>query len=317
MRVSAALLSVVAMLTLGALYVSEARAQTVAWVASNGSDANPCTLALPCARFADAHDKVGPGSEIRCVDPGNYQGLTISKSITIDCDNSIGSTGAGAISISVGPSDVVVLKGIDANGNHMNFGAVYVMSITGAGTVQLHNVKISGFIGSSGALRFAPSGAAKLLVSNSIFSDNGTGGNILIRPVMGATASAIFDHVTSIGSVFGIKADGGGQAGGQINVEVRDSVAALNVNNGFVAASNSGQAPITFKITGSASFGNGAAGAVASGAQVSMFVSNSTFTRNGFGLQQLAGSTFRSYVNNDVNSNGTDIVGTVTPISQR
>jgi hypothetical protein len=317
MRTLLILFSAVATLAFVGLNASPAQAQTVLWVASNGSDANPCTRTLPCARFSDAHDKSAPGGEIRCVDPGHYQGLTITKSITIDCDNSIGSTGAGGISINVGPTDVVVLKGIYANGNHMNFGAVYPLGIGGAGTIQLHNVKVSGFVGTSGGLRFAPSGPAKLLVSDSIFSDNGGGGNILIRPVMGAPVSVILDHVTSIGSVFGIKADGGGQVSGQINVEVRNSIAANNTGNGFIAVATAGQAPINFKVTGSNAFNNGSYGAVATGARAAMLVSGSSLTKNGTGLAQLSGATVSTYANNDVSFNGNNVAGTVTQIPQQ
>jgi hypothetical protein len=117
--------------------------------------------------------------------------------------------------------------------------------------------------------------------------------------------------------VFGIKADGSGQSTGQINVEVRDSVAVHHNNNGFIAASDSGQAQIRYKITRSSAFENGSFGAVANGAQAFMIVSGSSLTDNGTGLAQLNGSTVATYTNNDVNFNTTNVVGTITAIAQR
>jgi len=157
-------------------------------------------------------------------------------------------------------------------------------------------------------------------MSNSAVSDNGTGGNILIQPVGGLAppppTSALFDRVTVAGSVFGIKADGS-QASGRIDVDVRDSVAAHHSNNGFIAASDAGQAQIRYKVTRSTAFDNGSFGAVATGAQAFMIVSGSSLTDNGTGLAQLSGSTVATYTNNDVNFNTTNVSGSITAIAQR
>ena len=118
----------------------------------------------------------------------------------------------------------------------------------------------------------------------------------------------------AIKDLAGIKADGSGQATGQIDVEVRDSAVAHHANNGMLAVSDAGQARIQYKITRSSAANNGAFGAVASGVQAFMIVDGSSLTKNGTGLAQLNGSTVATYGNNGINFNTTNTSGTLTPI---
>ncbi len=191
-------------------------AQAQKWVASNGSNANPCTRTNPCITFVAAYNAAAAGDEIRCVDSGFFGGLVISKSITINCEDNIGT--ADLIFVSVAATDVVVLKGLDIYGLRANHpGGTFGLNLQTTGLVKLENVNISGWQGGGGGIRFNPTGPAKLVMSNSTVADNGTGGNILIRPttgVDGTGVAALFDRVTVAGSVFGIKADGSGQAAG-------------------------------------------------------------------------------------------------------
>jgi len=319
MRLFAGLLGAVAAFLMLAAQIPLAQAQPV-WVASFGLDSNPCSRASPCATFSKAATLTSV-SEIRCADAGVFAagGLTITRSLTINCEDNIGNgLGPGeTITVTTAATDIVLLKGIDINGARFgwasgNGGIVF----NGAGLLRLEKMTLGGFLGSGSGLVFKPTGPAKLIMSDSTVGDN-AGGNILIRPTGGAAASALFERVRVSGSVFGIKADGSGQTSGVIDVDVRDSVAAHHDNNGFIAASNPGQAEIRFKITHSSAFDNAAYGAVASGAQAFMIVSGSSLTGNGTGLAQIAGSTVASYGNNDVNFNTTNVSGTITPIQQQ
>jgi len=57
------------------------------WVVSFGSDNNNCTAFFPCKTFQRAHDVTVDGGEVDVLDAGDYGGLLISKSITIDGGN--------------------------------------------------------------------------------------------------------------------------------------------------------------------------------------------------------------------------------------
>src|ERR1700704_3991721 len=93
------------------------------WVASNGADGNTCDRAAPCATFAGAYNKTFTGGEISCVDRGNYGGLGIGKAITFNCETAIGSNttpsngNAGGFNISTVSGDVVILRGLDIDGD--------------------------------------------------------------------------------------------------------------------------------------------------------------------------------------------------------
>ena len=75
------------------LAVQPAEAQaTRTWVSGVGDDANPCSRTAPCKTFAGAISKTAAGGEINCLDPGGFGAVTITKSMTIDCTGTFGST---------------------------------------------------------------------------------------------------------------------------------------------------------------------------------------------------------------------------------
>ncbi|MBW8841331.1 MAG: hypothetical protein JF608_05880 [Sphingomonadales bacterium] len=98
---------------------------TRTWVSGVGDDVNPCSRTAPCKTFAGAISKTAAGGEINCLDPGGFGTLTITKSITIDCNGTFGSVlSSGGIngfvvndSATATPGTAkVVLNGLDING---------------------------------------------------------------------------------------------------------------------------------------------------------------------------------------------------------
>src|SRR5215471_11021089 len=66
------------------LISNSAQAQpTRVFVAAQGNDANPCTFALPCRSFQQAHNVVATNGEIDVLDPAGYGAVTITKAISI------------------------------------------------------------------------------------------------------------------------------------------------------------------------------------------------------------------------------------------
>jgi len=88
-----------------------------AYVASDGNDANPCTLAAPCRLLPAALAAVASGGEIWMLESANYNTATvnINKSVTIlavpGAVGSIVATGGPAISITT-PSIAVSLRNV-------------------------------------------------------------------------------------------------------------------------------------------------------------------------------------------------------------
>jgi len=157
----------------------------------------------------------------------------------------------------------------------------------------------------------SPSGAAPA----DIRVRNGTigpysGGNVLVAPTNGVAVAALFDNVHMVEGLYGIRADTSGGSG-LVRVDVRNSVAKGNSNNGYLAV-GTGANPVHFMIDHSTAENNAVYGAVATGSQAVMIISNSTLMGNGTGLAQLSGSTVASTGTNTVNFNTTNTSGTIT-----
>src|SRR5690242_21171717 len=83
--------------------IAPASAQaTRTWVSGVGDDVNPCSRTAPCKTFAGAISKTAAGGEIDCLDPGGFGQVTITKSITLDCNAGVGSIlGSSGSSINI------------------------------------------------------------------------------------------------------------------------------------------------------------------------------------------------------------------------
>src|SRR6201995_5651434 len=107
-------------LLVAAVFAGAANAQaTRTWVSGVGDDANPCSRTAPCKTFAGAISKTLAGGEINCLDPGGFGALTITKSITITCDNTLGGvlvSGTNGINVNAAATDIIVLTGLDLEG---------------------------------------------------------------------------------------------------------------------------------------------------------------------------------------------------------
>src|SRR5262245_29128598 len=99
--------------------VGLAQAQpTRVFVAAQGSDAYPCTFALPCRTFQRAHNVVAASGEIDVLDPAGYGAVTITKSLSIQGHGFAGlavTSGVG-ITINAGATDKISLRGLLIDG---------------------------------------------------------------------------------------------------------------------------------------------------------------------------------------------------------
>jgi hypothetical protein len=133
------------------LGASAAYAQaTRTWVSGVGDDVNPCSRTAPCKTFAGAISKTAAGGEISVLDPGGFGAVTITKSITINGEGTLGHIlGAGANAININDSATptpgtifVTLRYLTLNGAGSGLSGINFTS--GAGVVVEH-VTILGF----------------------------------------------------------------------------------------------------------------------------------------------------------------------------
>jgi hypothetical protein len=270
--------------------------------AGTGTAGTGCTLATPCAFMGYALTAAGVGGEVICLDKGNYDtAVTIQQSVTISCGDDLWEA-HGAVTISAPAGLSVSIEGLVIDGNGL---AGTGVTFSGQGSLRLRRVRIGDLLGSnSTGLLFQPSGAAKLEVSDSVFYSNGTGtgGGIVINPASGGVAQVALEHVTVTGNAFGIAADGSRSTDG-INMTIADSMVAGNSQDGIIAVTQSGGAPIGVMVTNTKSVNN-AIGIRSIGTGVTVRVKNSDIMGNGTGLSFSGGGILATYGNNAVNANG-------------
>jgi hypothetical protein len=299
-----------------AVQATPAAAQRV-FVAAQGSDANPCTFALPCRTFQHAHDAVAAGGEIDVLDPAGYGAVSINKAISIQGHGFSGiSVGAGGngITISAGASDAVNLNGLLIEGNGVGANGIRFNS---GKSLTVENCVVRQM--TTEGLSFSPgAGTQTLTVANSYFTGNANSG-VLIQQVSGTitaaiTRSAFYDNRSGGVLVFGFNGTG------TVNVAVSDSAVAGSANAGggagVLASSSAGHSLVDIVLQRAAISGNDA-GVAASGAGTNIRLAQSSITGNPTaGFKAVGGGLVTSYGDNVIDDNGSN-VGSLSSASKQ
>src|SRR5262245_5632068 len=226
-------LAVLALALAGPLAAPSAQAQPArVFVGAQGSDANPCTFAMPCRTFQHAHDTVAAGGEIDVLDPAGYGAVTISKAISVQGHGFAGiaiATGATGITISAGLSDQINLRGLLLDGAADitgSFGGLVGLAFNGGASLSLQGCVIRHLKHSGGTgINFVPPATSSLFVSDTLISDNSNGTGIQINQSASSNVLAVLNRVELNNNYFGVRASGGGSSG-TLNVSIVDSVVA-------------------------------------------------------------------------------------------
>jgi len=191
------------------------------FVASYGSDTNPCTFGSPCKTFQNAINVVTVGGEVTAIDSAGFGPIVISHAITITGPTGFeaGSvdtvSGASAITINAGPNDNIVISGLtlDGDGTANTTGIAF----NSGGSLHVYNCTIRNF--AFYGINFVPNASSQLFVSNTLISNfsNADGTGINIAPSSGSVA-AVINHVDIL-NVQGTALNAGANAG----VTIRDS----------------------------------------------------------------------------------------------
>lgn len=174
---------------------------TRTWVSGVGDDVNPCSRTSPCKTFAGAISKTATNGEINCLDPAGYGAVTITKSITIDCEDTQGSilsSGTNGIIINItavtDTKKAVKIRGIGINGAATGLNGIRIVT---ASTVNVEDVVIDGCTqhgisvegssqvvvkdstirsnAGSGISGLSANGPIDIMVTNSLMNGNGAG----------------------------------------------------------------------------------------------------------------------------------------------
>src|SRR6201996_4130537 len=180
------------------------------WVSGVGDDVNPCSRTAPCKTFAGAISKTAVNGEIDCLDPAGYGVVTITKSITIDCSQTLGSilhSGTNGLNIaydSFATTDVrktVRLKGLSFQG--FDTGVVGIRITGGANSagsaVFIEDTVIDGDFGGAGrGISDERTGGGELYITDSTVRNTANQG-VMVSPsgggVAGLQISVVANHI--------------------------------------------------------------------------------------------------------------------------
>jgi hypothetical protein len=270
---------------------------TRTWVSGVGDDANPCSRTAPCKTFAGAISKTAASGEIDVLDPGGFGALTITKAITIANDG-VGTagvlvSGTNGIVVSAGPTDLVILRGLDIEGLNPAPGpGLNGVNILQAGSVIIDHCKIYEF--QQNGINFQPdNNGATLTVVDTVLANNGSNGgplgnygNALVQPVgTGVNAFASFDRVQMLnGFKPGLRVDGS-ETTGVTTVSVRNSNVQFSGGTGIAAQT---EAPdngvVTVTVDSSTITNNPGFGLHSTGTNSTLYMSGDTVSLNGTGV---------------------------------
>jgi hypothetical protein len=302
-----------------AMSAAPASAQAIrTWVSGVGDDVNPCSRTAPCKTWAGAISKTAAGGMIDCLDPAGYGAVTITKSISIWCEETgvMGALVAGTngIVIAAGATDVVTLQGLNVEGLLGNGSAAAPgltgILVTSAAEVHIDKVKINGM--KNWGIDFKPSGNSKLTVNDTVIDNCGTAatfsGGIQVDPAGTSNAKVALNRVTIGNTSTGIDVNGQ-SGGGSINASIVDTVVNGSDNSGIVA--ESAGATTNVMLHRATSSNNGGNGVRTNGANVKLFIGNSVVAGNLTGLNNTAGLLF-TYKTNQIDMNSTNQTGTIS-----
>jgi hypothetical protein len=260
---------------------------TRSFVSSTGVDTNACTIAAPCATFAEAYTKVGANGIIAALDPGKYGPIAITGPATINGNGwaAITATAQGnGITITAGSGNVT-LTGLEIDGAGAAYNGIVFNS---GGNLVVKNCVLKDFVVNNsnnngtfgnGILIAPASGTITFTIVDTIVSNSVDAGIIYLSPSGSATATGVIDHVVAIGSTTngGIGASTTNASGGSVAISISNSV----ISNNTGASGVFTVAPI----------GN-----------IAMTLDNDEISYNAYGILNNAGSTMvlgRSTITNN------------------
>src|SRR6516164_1510496 len=101
------------------LATAPAHARARVFVASYGSDSNPCTFGSPCKTFQHAHDVVDAGGEVTAIDSAGFGPINITKSVSITSPAGVEAgivPASGGDAITINTTGDVFLRGLTLEG---------------------------------------------------------------------------------------------------------------------------------------------------------------------------------------------------------
>jgi hypothetical protein len=212
---------------------------TRSFVSSAGVDTNACTIAQPCATFAQAYTTVGANGIVAALDPGKYGPITIIGPVTIKGYGWAAITAPASgfgIEVRAGPSDNVTLTGLQVDGAGAGNAGI---NLDSAGTLTVIDCVFQNF--SNGTAIFSdPSGPVSILIKDTILTGSMRGIQLAVGYEGGAdVVRAALDEVTVSNNANGVVIY---SDTGPLEVLISNSHIDNNTNDGLTLIGNGGAA---------------------------------------------------------------------------
>ena len=279
------------------LAASEATAGQRTFVSGTGVDIGTCPPTAPCRTFGYAIMHTNLGGEVIVLDSAGYGTVTVTQSVSIVAPAGIYAgisvfAGNDGVTVSAGPADKVVLRGLVINGQGGQIG----INFASGQILHIHDCIVSNMLNNGIQLQSANSTA---LVTGTLVRESGQSGIYL----QGAQI-AVLDGVRAEGNRYGIYARSGP------SVTIRNSIALGSYGGpGFTIEGLSGTSAMT--VTNSVSSNNfdaGIAAVVAGGGAARLAVEHSVMQDSLTGTR-LSGYPLTAVITSNVitrNSTGND-----------
>ena len=273
------------------------------FVASYGSDSNPCTFGSPCKTFQHAHDVVDAGGEVTAIDSAGFGPINITKAVTITSPDGVEAgivppANGNAITINAGPTDEVQLRVLTIDGSGTAANGIVLNS--GAG-ITVTNCVVQNFVpGSGNGILLQPTSGLSFIITNTLLSRNGAYG-LYYHPTSGTPAAyGVIDHVIATDNFNGLAFDASAVSGASTSVAISDSIASNNPGSGILSSLIS-KFDDHISIENSRMSGNGSG--ITTQGLGRVYVGRSTITGNTAGINDLGGGA-ATFGDNHIVGNG-------------
>ena len=278
------------------------------WVSGVGSDANPCSRAMPCLTFSGAMANTAAGGEIECLDPGHFGSAHITQSLTIDCAETfsgIQQVLGNHVIVDAGAGDIVNLRGLNLNGSSLAGIGLNGIRFIGGHSLYVSRFTIKNYSGWGISVESGDNSV--LFVHDSVFENNGSGadsGGILIQPSAGSIHASI-ERVSLVDNVVGIKASGASAGANGVHLALSECTVASNAGNGVWALRGIGTQTVV--LVDNCKIVNNAGTGVLADTGATVLLSRSTIERNAIGANVTGGQLY-TYQDNLIDNNlGVDL----------
>jgi len=271
----------------------------VAYVAYNGLDTHPCSRSAPCQTITHALAIVSTGGIVSIVGSGGYDAFTVTRAVTVEAEPGVvasidvPASGTG-VTVNAASTDLVTLRSITLHGS-AGTGTGFQINSVGRLTVEdcvSRNLTYG--------LAYVASTGGELVVNGGTFEGSDTG-----LYIVSTGAAAAIDRVTVFGGSHHAGIDAAANIVTVTNSLITDDGGAganqgegVQIDGGTVVLEND---VISHFTSGVRNFGT-------------VYLSSCNITENIQGVWTFNSSAF-SRGNNSIVTNGSDVVGTLTPFS--